>query len=174
MVMQYWYIFPHLQNWLSIQKRSCEFTYALSLRVKSFEISGCEVLKSCSIDLFQVSRTLFFLVGDSIFNLLPQSWNGVCSAANMIVVKDTNNIKRKSKCLSELDSKYIQQCYYYEDTSFFGKKNATQHSISRSSFPSQFCVRLNFTIYKSVVFTVSWYKQCWLHALPSSVWSSAC
>lgn len=29
---------------------------------------------------------------------------------------------------------------------FLGKKISTQHNISRSSFPSQFCVRRNFSL----------------------------
>lgn len=103
---------------------------------KCFEISGYEVLETCSIDVFQISRT-FFWAGDNIFNLLPKSWNDVCSTASMIVVKDTNNIKRKSKCLDELGSKCIQQCYYYEETSFFGKKKfcLAEHQQKFLSFP---------------------------------------
>jgi len=55
----------------------------------------------------------------------------------MVVVKDTNNVKKKSKCHDELGSKYIQQCYYYEETSFSGKENfcSAQHQQKFLSFP---------------------------------------
>lgn len=79
-----------------------------------------------------------------------------------------SNAKRTNKCLDEVGSKYIQQHYYYEEISFFGEKKKQNYSAQHQQKLLSFLILCKewFTVYKAVVSSVSWYKLCWLDALP--------
>lgn len=111
------------------------WTFPYCCSEKCFEIIMYEVLESCRRHRFQMSRTFLFEKGTIFLTCCLKAGMMLAKLLTCLRWKITSNTKRTNKCLDEVGSKYIQQCYYYEEISFFGeKKNLLSTTSAEAPF----------------------------------------